>query len=287
MKITGTILVATLVAVLLAGGSVSAEDKDIIRLQSDVVNLQGTVKLLQESLEARNSATAAQIAKMADQINNMSATVLKMSEQVSAIKTENGTANAALLAGSAKTVADTQNVVMPALTEIRKGLEELKEGQRLQAKTISDQLISMKSASEPLPGCKDLKQLADRSANSGYLDDAVSGYREFLTNPSCATDPKLLDVQFGIAEAYFNWKKFDLAVQEYDIFLQKFPANDKTASALLRKGLAHAELKQVTEAKAALTRVTKEFPGTGESANATAKLKELAAPAAGRGARGQ
>ena len=286
MKIPGTILSASLMVVLLAGGAASAEDKDIIRLQSDVVNLQSTVKLLQESLEAKNAATAAQINKMADQINIMSATVLKMSEQVTAIKTETGTANAALMAGSAKTVADTQNVVMPALAELRKGIEDLKEGQRIQSKTISDQLISLKSTSEPLPGCKDLKQIADRSANSGYLDDAVAGYRDFLTNPACAADPKLLDVQFGIAEAFFNWKKFDQAVQEYDIFLQKFPANDKTASALLRKGLAHAELKQVTEARAALTRVTKEYPGTGEAVNATAKLKELAAPAAGRGPKG-
>jgi len=211
----------------------------------------------------------------------------KMSEQVTAIKTDSGTANAALLAATAKSATDTQTVVMPALTELRKGIDELKEGQRIQTKTMSDQLISIKSTSEPLPTCKDLKQVGDRSANSGYLDDAVSGYRDFLTNPSCANDPKLLDVQYSIAETYFNWKKFDQAVQEYDIFLQKFPANDKTASALLRKGLAHAELKEVTEARLALTRVTKEYPGTGEAANAAAKIKEMTpAAATGRGARG-
>jgi TolA-binding protein len=288
MKIPGTIFIASLMVMLVAGGSASAEDKDILRLQSDVINLQGTVKLLQESLDAKNAVMASQIAKMADQMNNMTLTMQKISEQVAAVRTENGTANAALMAGVAKTAADTQ-VLVPAMTELRKGVEDLKQGQQLQAKALSDQLISLKSGSEALPGCKDLKQVADRSANSGYWDDAVSGYRDFLTNPSCANDPKLSEVQFSIAESYFGWKKFDLAVQEYDIFLQKFPPNDKTASALLRKGLAHAELKQTTDARAALTRVTKEFPGTGEAANAAAKLKELgtAPAAAGRGARGQ
>jgi len=288
MKIPGSIFIASLVVMLLAGGSASAEDKDIIRLQSDVVNLQGTLKLLQESLEAKNAIMASQIAKMADQMNNMTLSMQKISDQVTAATTSTGTTNAALLAAAAKSAADSQTVLVPALTELRRGIEDLKEGQRVQAKTLSDQIIAMKSSTEALPTCKDLKQVADRSANSGYQDDAISGYRDFLTNPTCASDPKLAEVQFSIAEAYFTWKKFDLAVQEYDIFLQKFPPNDKTASALLRKGLAHAELKQIPEARAALTRVTKEYPGTGEAANATAKLKDLAtAPAAaGRGARG-
>ena len=70
MKISGTIFIASLMVMLVAGGSASAEDKDIIRLQSDVVNLQGTIKLLQESLDARNAVMASQIAKMADQMNN-------------------------------------------------------------------------------------------------------------------------------------------------------------------------------------------------------------------------
>jgi TolA-binding protein len=274
---------------LLTGGSASAEDKDIIRLQSDVVNLQGTIKLLQESLDAKNATIASQVAKMADQMNNITLSLQKMSDQVTAMTAANSAANTALLAGVGKGVADTQAAMVPTLNELKRGIEDLKQGQQLQAKAISDQLISLKSGSQALPTCKDLKEVADRSANSGYWDDAVSGYRDFLTNPSCANDPKLMDVQFSVAESYFSWKKFDLAVQEYDIFLQKFPPNDKTASALLRKGLAHAELKQTTEARAALTRVTKEFPGTGEAANAAAKLKELGtapAPAApGRGAR--
>jgi TolA-binding protein len=287
MKIPGTIFISSLMLMLVAGGSASAEDKDIIRLQSDVVNLQGTIKLLQESLDAKNVVMASQIAKMADQMNNITLSLQKMSDQVTAMTAANSAANIALLASVGKGVADTQAALVPTLTELRRGIEDLKQGQQLQAKALSDQMISLKSGSEALPTCKDLKQVADRSANSGYWDDAVSAYRDFLSNPSCASDPKLMEVQFSIAESYFGWKKFDLAVQEYDIFLQKFPPNDKTASALLRKGLAHAELKQTTDARTALTRVTKEFPGTGEAANAAAKLKDLGtapAPAApGRG----
>ena len=64
MKISGTIFIASLTVLLVAGGSASAEDKDIIRLQSDVVNLQGTIKLLQESLDAKNAVVASQIGNL-------------------------------------------------------------------------------------------------------------------------------------------------------------------------------------------------------------------------------
>src|SRR3954463_5824336 len=178
MKISGTIFLASLMVMLVAGGSASAEDKDIIRLQSDVVNLQGTVKLLQESIEAKNAVIASQVAKMADQMNNITLSLQKMSDQVTAMTAANSAANTALLAGMGKGVADTQAALVPALTEIKRGIDDLKQGQQLQAKALSDQLISLKSGSEALPTCKDLKQVADRSANSGYWDDAVSGYRD-------------------------------------------------------------------------------------------------------------
>jgi TolA-binding protein len=174
----------------------------------------------------------------------------------------------------------------PLLGELRKSVDDLKDGQaaiRSQEKSLADQIIAAKSTTELLPTCKDFKQDADRNANSGYFDDAISGYREFISK--CASDPKAAEVQYSIADTYYNLKKFDQAVTDYDIFLTKYPPSDKTASALLRKGLAHAEQKQTPEARAAFTRVTKEFPGTPEAATAATKMKELNAPA-GRGARG-
>jgi hypothetical protein len=106
----------------------------------------------------------------------------------------------------------------------------------------------LKSGSEAF-GCKDLKQVADRSANSGYWDDAVSGYRDFLTNPSCANDPKLSGGAIQYCGILLRLEEVRSGRSGDDIFLQKFPPNDKTASALLRKGLAHAELKQTTDAR--------------------------------------
>jgi TolA-binding protein len=286
MKIPGTILIASFMVLLLSGSAASAADKDILQLQLDVSRLQKTLNELQTAVDSKNAAVTAQVGKMADQMNNLTVTMQKVSDSVSAMKVESTATNAALITSAAKSATETRDVLMPLLAELRKSMEDIKDGQRVEAKAISDQLISMKSGSEPLPTCKDLKQLADRSFNSNYLDDAVGGYRDFLANPTCASDPKAGEVHFMIAESLFNLKKYDQAVIEYDILLKNYPSHDKTASALYRKGLAHAELKQIPEARAALTRVTKEFASTPEAVLATNKLKELAPAAASRGTRG-
>src|SRR6185295_5321792 len=183
--------------------------------------------------------------------------------------------------------AETRDALIPLFGELRKSIDQLKEIQNAnlaQTRTLSDQVMAMKSTSTPLPTCKDVKQRGDGSYFSGYYDDAVSDYREFMN--TCKSDPKAPEVQYNIADAFYQLKKFDQAILDYDIFLNNYPGHDKTASALLRKGQAHAELKQDADARAAYTRVITEFKGSSEAATAAAKIRELGPAPAGRGGRG-
>jgi len=167
-------------------------------------------------------------------------------------------------------------------------LNETASGLRLQMKSLSDQVVALKTSNEPAaPGCKEIKQNADSSRFSGFYDDAISSYRDYLSNPKCMGDSHAGDVQFSVADIYYDQKKWDQAITDYDIFLKNYPGHDKTASALLRKGLALAELKQTADARAILTRVTTEFKGTPEADAANVRLKTLAPAASGtRGSRG-
>ena len=81
-----------------------------------------------------------------------------------------------------------------------------------------------------------------------------------------------------IADSLYAQKKFDQAILQYDIVLQKYPDSDTNRAALLKKGLAQAELNQ-PQAKDTLNEVVKKYPKTSEAEAATAKLKELQAPA--------
>jgi TolA-binding protein len=91
-------------------------------------------------------------------------------------------------------------------------------------------------------------------------------------------DPRASQVHFEIGDSYYNDKKFEQAVIEYDLFLQKYPNDDRTRSALYKKGLAHAELDQNPLAIAACQKVMKDYPNTAEATNCSSKIKELSAP---------
>jgi len=292
VKIPATILAASVLAVLITSSLVSgrppaAKDEDLIRLQGDVVKLQQTVQTLQSSFDEKNAAVVTRMDKIADQVNIMSDAMKKISDLLGSIQKD----TEAAAASSAKTAGETRDALLPTLNDIKKGMGDLNEtasGLRLQMKSLSEQVVALKTSNEPAaPGCKQIKQNADSSRFSKYYDDAISGYRDFLSNPKCMGDPQAGEAQFNIADIYYDQQKWDQAITDYDIFLKNYPGHDKTASALLRKGFAHAELKQTTEARDALTRVTKEFKGTNEADAATQKLKTLAQPATGnRGSRG-
>jgi TolA-binding protein len=292
VKIPASILAASILALfvtssLVSGGSPRAKDEDIIRLQGDVVKLQQTVQTLQTSLDEKNATVMARMDKIADQVNILADGMKKIADLLGTLHTD----TAAAAASAAKSAGDTREALMPTLNEIKKGMGDLNEtasGLRLQMKSLSEQVVALKTSNEPAaPGCKQIKQNADSSRFSAYYDDAISSYRDFLSNPKCMGDSQAAEVQFNIADIYYEQKKWEQAITDYDIFLKNYPGHDKTASALLRKGSAQAELKQTAEARETLTRVSKEFKGTSEAAAADAKLKTLSPAATGnRGNRG-
>jgi TolA-binding protein len=227
--------------------------------------------------------------KIADAVNNISVSMQKMADQLATIHTDNTATNAAAAASVTRMITVTSELVGPLnrqIADLQKSVSTTNEAVtsiNTQMKTLTEQL--MKPTTSTAPSCKDLKQDADKSYASNYLEDAVTGYRAFMAD--CKSDPKAAEVQYQIADSLFSLKKYDQAVLDYDIFLNNYPVNDKTSSALLRKGSAYVELKNIAEARAAFTRVTKEFPNTSQATTAASKLKELATAPPPRGGSGR
>ena len=108
--------------------------------------------------------------------------------------------------------------------------------------------------------------------------------RSASSETSSKTTPILCRVpaaQFYIGEALFIQKKFDQALEQFDIVLEKYPNSDRKCLALYRKGRAHVELKQNPQATAAMQAVVKDCAGTQEAVNATADLKSLSTTTTG------
>jgi tol-pal system protein YbgF len=161
------------------------------------------------------------------------------------------------------------------LTNLNTTVGELQEGLasvRTQINSVSQQVTTMKTTSEPLAGPNDLWKNAMVESYSGLYDLALQDFQEFLSK--YPNDPRAAEAHLRMGDAFQNQKKFDMAQTEYDIVLQKYPDSDTSRAALLKKGLALAETNP-QQAIPTLNEVVKKFPNTSEAATAQSKIKEL------------
>jgi tol-pal system protein YbgF len=100
---------------------------------------------------------------------------------------------------------------------------------------------------------------------------ATAKFEEFVaTYP----DHKLAgNAQYWIGECHYSQKRFAEAAEEFAKVETAYPASPKVPAALLKRGLSLAELKRMTEARAALQRIVDNYPQSEEAAKARERLE--------------
>jgi tol-pal system protein YbgF len=251
------VLVLLIVAV---AGPAYPQNKDIVLLNRDVLDVRERINQLQMSVDRNNEVIKALLERMADQVNTLSGGLQKVSQTVDGLNSKGDTLSRDLK-GSIKTLSDTVHDMQSDLSAARGQVGELRK-----------ELTTLKTTSEQLPSSDDLWRTAYTDYSAGNWSLAVGGFQDFLSK--FPTDARAAEAQLKIGDAYKEQKKYDAAIDQYDIVLQKYPDSDKTKTALLKKGLAQADANQ-PQAIATLTDVAKKFPGTQEAISAQAKIKEL------------
>jgi tol-pal system protein YbgF len=141
------------------------------------------------------------------------------------------------------------------------------------------------SDTPPMPAQK-LYETARGDYGGGKYDLAVQEFADYLRyygNTDLAPN-----AQFYIAMIHYGQKNYDDAIKEFDMVLEKYPDNNKTAEALLYKGRALVKTPgHKTDGAAEFMEVIKRFPKTDEAVQACTERKSLglgcgapAAPAA-------
>lgn len=259
-------MTAALLIVLSAGPAFPQNAREIQHMK-DVIDLLQLVRQLQTSVEQNDALMKGLIEKMADQVNTLSTGMKTITQAVDSIKGQND-ASAKEMRAALKTVTDSVKELQGDLSSAR-----------AQINTVSKELTTMKTTAEPLAGPDDLWRTAFLDYSAGNWDLAIAGLQEFLSK--YPTDARAAEAEMRIGNAQFAVKKYDLAITQFDIVLQKYPESDTTRAALLKKGLALAETNP-PQAINVLNEVAKKYPGTVEAANAQAKLKELQPAQRGR-----
>ena len=81
--------------------------------------------------------------------------------------------------------------------------------------------------------------------------------------------------QYGIGESLYAQKQYEASIVAFDEVIQKYPQNNKTPAAILKQGLAFAELKDQRNARFFLQQLQKKYPNSPEAQQAAEKLKQL------------
>jgi tol-pal system protein YbgF len=246
--------------IILAAGPVYPQNRDILQLQKDMIDVMQRVNQLQTTVDRDNALLKSLMERVADQVNTLNSGLQKMTQAVDGIRGQNDATTKELRA------------TLKTLNDSVKELDSELSSARAQIGSLSREVTTMKTTTEPLASPDDLWREANLNYNVGLWDLAIQGLQEFISK--YPTDPRAAEVQLRIGDALKEQKKFDLAITQYDIVLQKYPESDKTGAALLKKGLAQAETNQ-PQANSTLNEVVKKFPGTTEAIAAQAKLKEL------------
>src|SRR6267143_1995335 len=220
------LFMAGLIVVLMAGPAYP-QKKEILQLQADMINLTKTINQLQMTVDQNNAVMKGLVEKMADTVNGLSGSLQKVNQAVDGVKSQNDRET-----GDLRTIITTLTTLNTNMTELQEGLSLV----RSQISSVSREVTTIKTTTEPLEGPNEVWRKA-------VLDSTVGNY--------------------------------DHALTDYDLFLQKYPGHDKTGAALYKKGLALAELNQTPQAIQTLERVVKEFPNTSEAEGAKLKRKEL------------
>lgn len=107
----------------------------------------------------------------------------------------------------------------------------------------------------------------------GNFDLAVASFK--LYRQQFPESPLADDALYWIGEALYSQKKYVEAIDRFDEMLVLYPASDKTAAALLKKGFCLIEVKKREEALAAFRILVAKYPFEGEARIASEKIKEL------------
>lgn len=265
---TKLLLVSFLGLALLAPSAYPQQTKDQLNsLMTDSINLKNSVIKLQESSDQKNAEIVRLLNETLSRFAAIESSVKKLSDSLAST----------MKANDEKHARDLQTT-REALDALKKNLDEGMVSMSGQLRGLERQIANTKQEI-PLPAASDVFNRAYSQLTQGFYDDAIGEFREFIKNH---TDPaRVPAAQFYIGQAYFDQRKFDQAVVQFDMLLEKYPNSDRKCLALYRKGQALVELGDIPKAQAVLQDVSKSCTGTMEATNAANDLKSL--PRSGRG----
>ena len=124
----------------------------------------------------------------------------------------------------------------------------------------------------PVPA-ETLYQNAMRDRSGGKDDLALQEFTDYLKYYGSTTLAP--NAQFYLAELHLKQNNLDDALREFDMVLEKYPDNNKTADALYMKGATLVKMGKRTQGKQEFCELVKRFPSNDLASRARTQVRNL------------
>jgi TolA-binding protein len=287
---------------LIAPSLLFGQKKEIAELQRDVLMLQDSVRVLQRTLDEKLENLIVLSQKNLDNANSQNTAVTMMDstlkERVRDIQNTVGTPLANLnskvdqLSNEMKylreTVADVSrrmSAMERTLTDVSAAVNTMPPPPPGAGAAVADPAGSgtTTAAARPSPAgapvtasgvsATTLFENAKRDKSRGNFDLAVMQFEEYVqTFPGTASAP---NAQYQIGEVHYIRKDYEKALVAFDTLLERFPENDMTSLGVYMKGMTLVKMGERTKAAAEFRALMKRFPNDEYAAKARVQLQQM------------
>jgi len=274
MRFQKTVATLALAAFLLTAATPSfAVSKEIIQLQTQVQALTDQIQRLQQSIDERMGVMRSLVEQSTDNVNKLSNSLAAVQKT---LQQQNLDTHAKLeqTSGQIQTLNDSVDEIRARLDKISKQLSDMaNQQQSMMVQQATTQQPAQQPAQPQAPPPDVLYNNALRDYNAGRYDLAIQQFQQYIQY--YANTDLAGNAQFYIADIEYRQGNYDAAVKDYNKVLEQFPSGNKAASAQLRKGYALLELGQRQAGVRELNSLIQRFPRSIEATQARDRLRKL------------
>jgi tol-pal system protein YbgF len=280
MKANSSLLVLLTVTTLSACAipqQVEIIEREQRRMRNDISSMQSDL----EAIRGNQADSRANMQQMQRELNAIKDTIdearVQMGKQLGQSSREgdqrvkNLEGRLAKLEQDLKAQGDLLTTRDEELKQLREATQAAQAEQRAQAAAAMEKVAESNMAeSEAIR--KDY-EAAWRPLDRKDYKAALSRFKDFLRK---YPKSKLAgNAQYWIGECNYALKDFGQAIVDFDTVRSKYPQSDKVPAALLKQGLAFAELGEKVNARLVLQEVVEKYPQSPEAARAKQRLKAI------------
>jgi tol-pal system protein YbgF len=273
------------IGLLLAPCYLFGASREIVELQRDVATLQDQVRALQSSTTEKLTALTVLVQQTLDASNNASKSVAVLDRTLNdRLKEQSASVGQSVAVAGSKVdqvstdfagMRDAMNDVVSRMGKLEQKLVELNNTVRtIQAPPAAPGAPGTIGASGgPSIPPGTLYESAVRDRMTGKVDLALKEFNDYLQ--LYGDTDKAPDAQYYIGQIHFEQNDFENAVKDFDAVLERYASSSRTPDAMYMKGQTLLRMEQRTAGAKEFRDLISKYPNTDQAHKACDQLKGL------------